>query len=1399
MMAVYLESKHDRWDPGPEDSSQSLTFRKIHRQVMDALRACDNLHLQLLQPHERRFDLLRSAESKAQFLGKVRDYLLGGGRMSAGARVYEMLQTSETSEPFREILLKDTIAYQPTPDELKQERKAIADREVVLKEDRMAKRSALARGAFGGGPIAGSVAASKNRYESSLERLGGGSRARGSAGGLGSSASSWRGGGFSAGPFAGPISLSGVLFPAVARGPELSSEPDQDPERTRKPEKTLEGWLQLNGGPDATHISTDALASTLLETSHPRLHLKQAWRPFVSFSVFKPGKPQPKPFISHGELAAGAAAAAGALAPTFSVAELLNLAARRQAQLRYLFRDLEGDLRDIMANKLVKDGRVLVFQYDFRLACIAHDFMRLAPAGEAASIVQPVASEATDALASAEDGSCWSDRRHLGFTSLLLLPGRRLILELPLETHTLMTAYMLALDVRIHNEVRLHDEHGDDSTPSAPKGAEITFCDGLKLIWQADGSVKLEHEDTRATEDEAGPSLAKNPPTLIPMTWHRVVVVVTQAPSESGQALTLAQVHIDGRDVYLTGLRYKRNETKGLLSEDLTWEWTPCECSALGMALNIRWLQLRSLPDSALNDAAKTVRDSEVNEGELADVPLHLKSLQPSARRELVLAELVPSEEARPLWQSALFLCQLGGPLLSEAVQDHLFKPLLKRGALVQCKEAYIMMDRMLSGVRDCMAMHPEVGEGLISQLLKAVDVISRSVKDARPLWDHFDGFCNARAERRAKGLRALVNHARRHLEAHDGSGFSLLPAAYKMQHGGLVHFVLIVQGESVEQDHPTFRVSLCANGICPSQENKRYASEYKVKLRSSLVLSSVRRDRLFDEAFLTMLYGCLDQDPRGGSDTQSFFHEALLPWLVEKPELDLHTDQDTYGCPPRTPSRGYYAALASSYFSLREAVRHMILQQGLPPAATKLVTSLLRQSLAGMAAADLEAVGAISALEMHVWRAALRRVSVAAVKAADAMKLAGFPGLNEYILTSTKRLVERWGGQLDSMPKMQEVDAARADLSGFSLTGTSQEEKADTDAQDQDAATSRAGRYAKMGVLHPYFDRVQLAPLDLGVTRQSEVSVASLNFSLASISVNHPADVAILLDDTEQRCLQLESLQQRDPMSVAASLKFALLQEVFLSKLPIPPARATSLSVWNNPVPGRDSSEAWPLYGEQLDLLLNVSRLTQHFIAAFRSQPVTRGSLAIALAVLGVAAAMADFVARQRSTNKQSLMASVLEPGEGDADDRYAPVVGEDYVQLFETLDVVSPEVNGARAAVYDYFDSVQQQPMHGSSDVQWRAKPVFDWRRRKSSGGSDAAEHSGVASHQALNMLFGDADGAFARAICRAGSHVPDESSLHRLYMDSKNCEEVRMAVGCTPIIHALRMSGHALLTQV
>ena len=81
-----------------------------------------------------------------------------------------------------------------------------------------------------------------------------------------------------------------------------------------------------------------------------------------------------------------------------------------------------------------------------------------------------------------------------------------------------------------------------------------------------------------------------------------------------------------------------------------------------------------------------------------------------------------------------------------------------------------------------------------------------------------------------------------------------------------------------------------------------------------------------------------------------------------------------------------------------------------LNPATTKLVTFAMRESLARLAAQDLEALGAISALDVHVWQAALRRLSVAAVKASDALKVADAT-LSGDVLKGAKRLVEKLNG----------------------------------------------------------------------------------------------------------------------------------------------------------------------------------------------------------------------------------------------------------------------------------------------------------------------------------------------------------------------------------------------------
>ena len=204
-----------------------------------------------------------------------------------------------------------------------------------------------------------------------------------------------------------------------------------------------------------------------------------------------------------------------------------------------------------------------------------------------------------------------------------------------------------------------------------------------------------------------------------------------------------------------------------------------------------------------------------------------------------------------------------------------------------------------------------------------------------------------------------------------------------------------------------------------------------------------------------------------------------------------------------------------------------------------------------------------------------------------------------------------------------------------------------------------------------------------------------------------HSLDDAI---EAVRHCDRLATLTsvQSHCVKNTSHLVFSLVQHTFTQLLPLPAARLTRgecdqggakvesavradmsaevrVCVWREPME----------YADQLDLLVLLQRIMEHFAAAADSLDHTRATDAGRMVVPACIAAIADCVMRQRATDIAS-EASIHLAG-------FALSAGWLSKQA-ATIEVHHAELNTARVAALDYFDSLSGLPK------------IFEWHKRES-----------------------------------------------------------------------------------
>ena len=212
-------------------------------------------------------------------------------------------------------------------------------------------------------------------------------------------------------------------------------------------------------------------------------------------------------------------------------------------------------------------------------------------------------------------------------------------------------------------------------------------------------------------------------------------------------------------------------------------------------------------------------------------------------------------------------------------------------------------------------------------------------------------------------------------------------------------------------------------------------------------------------------------------------------------------------------------------------------------------------------------------------------------------------------------------------------------------------------------------------------------------ITGYTPINVLSLTGPAGS-----PTAAMQALARAEDLCTLL--FQQRDNIPQHAFLRAAVLQHLFTHVLPVPlgpESRRTSAAspcLWAEPVP----------YAQQLAVGMALRRLACHFVAAMYSLEPSRGFHAVAVVVLGAAAAMCDANLRRLAPDLPSGVSRALE---GEVPGARCGVGPGQFGAQSETIQVTAQELNVVRTRILDYFEELAVPPQQ--QFFNWEAKAYY------------------------------------------------------------------------------------------
>jgi len=432
--------------------------------------------------------------------------------------------------------------------------------------------------------------------------------------------------------------------------------------------------------------------------------------------------------------------------------------------------------------------------------------------------------------------------------------------------------------------------------------------------------------------------------------------------------------------------------------------------------------------------------------------------------------------------------------------------------------------------------------------------------------------------------------------------------------------------------------------------------SHPKIKYRTVMSIRNIRGEKMLDDAFWTFLLKMTVYGSR--ENTPDKIYDLLIPYLAEKDLDQAWADAlNEEGCVLdwRKPQRAQMAP----FRTLAETLHYVCRKRGLSKVKTKLFMLALRIEMLTMTSHDLNFLEGVTDSDRKIIRIACDQTASTAVKLSKVLHSQQLAMIYAKINQLVKKADETPTSEL-----ITPADPPHIDLNSDDSFAT----------QDD--------------ILHPFFQRLlrledvdglagppltwpRYVPIDtLLIPRK----VTDLEEAVAAI--RHCDRISTLI------AVQSHCVKNR-PFLIAS-----LIQYVFTQVVPIPkPSTAPDYDsdVWITPM----------RYGLQLDVMILLQRIMEHFAASVFAIVNSRSFDAVRLIVPACICAIGDVVMRKIATDIPSELCQVFTHGNGGLG--YGISTGN-FGSQSETIEVHTPELHIARTAVLDYFES-----QHVSRMMNW------------------------------------------------------------------------------------------------
>jgi len=425
-----------------------------------------------------------------------------------------------------------------------------------------------------------------------------------------------------------------------------------------------------------------------------------------------------------------------------------------------------------------------------------------------------------------------------------------------------------------------------------------------------------------------------------------------------------------------------------------------------------------------------------------------------------------------------------------------------------------------------------------------------------------------------------------------------------------------------------------------------RKVTKDKILFQTGLVFKDIPEKKIVDDVFWAFLF-------KVEQSGEAVLYDTLLPYLIDAPleegleGMDAINEYKSEGYAPgfKTPQVSGIA----HYRCITEAIYYVLRRKKLSATEAKAVSFALRSQMCRFILNDLSFTRAIENGSRHVITISNKQMAYAAVKLSESGIITP-PALAE-----VQSIIFDIDKKVSSLPcpDRQSTDAPPfLDLDDEAMSGY---DEASYPHMDRLLRLDDVSGLAGQAIIQPPYSPVDLLQVPIRVTNFSE-AVAALR----------AADEELYLLEHQEHCVKN-----------IAFLKAALLEQLFAHVIPVPkPPQDESHCLWRLEL----------LRAQQLDTVIILHRLMEHFVAAVSSLQATKPFDAVRIIIPSVIAAVTDAVLRATVTDMVSPFSESLRSGFGLSSGHLGA--------QSETIEVTTPELNVARTGVLDYFKGLLELP---------------------------------------------------------------------------------------------------------